>query len=147
VVDADPVTKKLSEVSSRDHVLDPYDMKGRVDKEREQGIVRKPLGKMLKDAISFKLPANVTNEQKIETEAEELEEEEIIEDEEEEMIDPQKKSPSKWTDEEWMILRDKIDAFAFADIWKMYKGDIPQPGEKPLPTKKKASKKKANQED
>lgn len=141
VVDADPVACAANECG--DHVADPYDMAGKVAKEKEQGITYKPIGKMLKDAISFKLPASAANKKKIEAEAK-SEEEEIVEDDEEvyEVLEPQEKSPSTWTDEEWAALYEKIDAFAFNDIWRMYKGDVPYPWEKPAPTKKSTSKKK-----
>lgn len=141
VVDANPVKEQeeneaLTEASSTVHVVDPHGVKKQVDEDKTE---RKPISRMLKDAISFKLP---TDEKKIETEAEK---EEIIEDDDEkvyEVLDPQKKSPSKWTDQEWVALYEKIDAFAFNDIWRMYKGDVPYPWEKSVPTKKSASKKK-----
>lgn len=140
IIDADK--SKLVYVSNEHSTgeVDPYKVKQEVDNDKTD---RKPLGKMLKDAINFKLPVNT--DEKIETEVEEIDDDEIIEDDDEvvyEVIDPQKKSPSKWTDEEWRILYDKIDAFAFNDIWRMYKGDVPYPWEKAAPAKKKSGRPK-----
>lgn len=137
IIDAD---KSKLVYASNEHStgkVDPYNVRQQVEEDKK--IERQPLSRTLKEAISFKLPANVTK--KIETEAEELPVEEIEEEEED------AESPSTWTDEEWAAVYEKIDAFAFNDLWKLYKGDAPYPWEKEIPVKKKRSSKKktANQ--
>lgn len=114
--------------------IDPYGVREEVKKSKK--LENKSLAQRLKEAVSFAVPVKDKVEETIE---EEIDDEETIEEEEEEVyevIDPAKKSPANWTNQEWMMLRDQIDAFAFATIWKMYKGDAPQPGEKTIEKKK-----------
>lgn len=134
------VESTLVSASSRNQMIDPYQVKPQVDAEKKS-IEKKPsLFARMRSAIDERIDGKsepVEEEQDDEVEKT-IEEEEVYE-----VIDPAKKSPASWTNQEWMMLRDQIDAFAFATIWKMYKGDAPQPGEKIIEKKKGRGGKKA----
>lgn len=141
VVEADP-PKQLA--ASRDHAVDPHNVKSKVDDEKKN-IEKKPI-------IDFSLPKGVADTAPVNENTPNDDAEDIVEEDEAvyEIIDPEEKDPSEWTDQEWRMLYDRIDAFAFSDVWRMYKGDTPYPWEKPAPAKKKstrAKKKTASQEE
>lgn len=138
IVDAaPPPVQQLAPASlaQSEGVIDPHKVKPEVDLDRAQ-----PKKKFnLRELVSFAIPAQqkeVEQVQEVQDDDPDGYDEEVEDEDEEEG----QRSPAEWTDEEWMVLRDKIDAFAFSDLWKLYKGDTPGPWEKPIVKKKKGKK-------
>jgi hypothetical protein len=142
IVESDPPKRQVVEpalVAHKIQYVDPHKVKPEVDQERMSK--PKSLGSVFSNvhaAVHEAMDNWIDGKEKPVEKSEEVQDDEFEDDEDL----SEERSPSEWTLEEWQILRDKIDAFAFDDLWKLYKGDTPQPWDKSI-TRKKTKKSKA----